>query len=296
MSKVDEYRIGDIAVKIYRCESPRAIVQIAHGMEEHQNRYADFAEYLVSQGFTAVTADMRGHGSSAQKFGWFADNDGWKLLLHDQIAVRLFIGKQYPKLPVMLLAHSMGSIISRVLLKRYSRLWSKVILTGYPNYNPAAPLGILLADIVSLIHGSDYRSETLENMSIGVFNRSINKPRTKYDWICGDEQVVNRFIDDPLCGFGFTASAYRDLFILDKMMHETHDCRNIKQTLPIMLLCGCDDPCTGGRHGRLDSLKSLHECGFINIAHKEYPKMRHEILNERGHEAVWSDIVQFIIM
>lgn len=83
--------IGDIAIKIYRHESPRAVVQIAHGMEEHQDRYIDFAEYLVSRGFTVVTANMRGHGSLASRLGWFDEVDGWKRLLQDQINVRIYI-------------------------------------------------------------------------------------------------------------------------------------------------------------------------------------------------------------
>ena len=294
MNNNEARRIGDIAVRIYSCASPRAVVQIAHGMEEHQQRYADFAEYLVSRGFAVVTADMRGHGDSAEKLGWFAENDGWKRLLRDQLDVRVFIGRSFGRLPVVLIAHSMGSIISRVLMKRYSRLWSKVILTGYPSYNPAASFGVLLADVLCLIMGSDYRSGLLEDLSTGVFNRAIKRPRTKFDWICADETVVDRFVADPLCGFGFTASAYRDLFMLDKLMHETDDCRNTKSTLPILLLCGSDDPCVGGRHGRRDSVHTLYRCGFRYIASKIYPSMRHEILNERGRKAVWEDIVHFM--
>lgn len=287
--------IGDIAIKIYRHESPRAVVQIAHGMEEHQDRYIDFAEYLVSQGFTVVTASMRGHGSLAAKLGWFDENDGWKRLLQDQINVRISIGKSFGRLPVILVAHSMGSIISRVLLKRYSRLWSKVVLTGYPNYNQAAGLGVLIADILCFTFGSEYHSKLLEDLSTGVFNHAIKHPRTKFDWICADNEVVDRFIQDPLCGFGFTASAYRDLFILDKLMHEVYDCRNIKTALPILLLSGGDDPCVGGSQGRRDSIDTLLRCGFENISSKIYPGMRHEILNERDREVVWRDIVGFML-
>ena len=67
------------------------MVQIVHGMVEYANRYAKFAEYLVSQGYAVVAHDHRGHGmtkTDAGIPGYFADYGGWNLILEDLHAVR----------------------------------------------------------------------------------------------------------------------------------------------------------------------------------------------------------------
>ena len=42
----------------------RAILQIAHGMDEFIDRYDAFAEYLCSKGFLVTGNDHLGHGGS----------------------------------------------------------------------------------------------------------------------------------------------------------------------------------------------------------------------------------------
>ena len=44
-------------VHIFEAEQARAVVQIIHGMEEHQGRYEAFAEFLSANGFTVVSSD-----------------------------------------------------------------------------------------------------------------------------------------------------------------------------------------------------------------------------------------------
>ena len=282
-------------VKICSPESPRAVVQIAHGMEEHQDRYKVFVDYLLTKNLAVVTADMRGHGAKTPKedLGWFADRDGWKLLIEDQLKIREYIGKEFPGLPVYLVAHSMGSIISRVVLQKNSSLYDKVVLTGYPNYQAAAGFGVLLANVCQTFTGSRGCSKLLNKLSTGVFNRSIESPETDFDWISYDRENITKFVEDPLCGFGFTVSAMRDLFTLVDYMHDTSRCENVNSELPFLLLSGEDDPCTGGEAGRNDSIETLKMSGFAQISVKTYPKMRHEILNEAEKKIVFSDISDF---
>ena len=110
--------VNGISINVYPHDSPIAIAQIAHGMEEHQGRYRALAEFLNSCGFAVVTADMRGRGANTptEELGGLADRDGWKLLCEDQLSVLEFISDRFPDLPVFLIAHSMGSIISRVIM------------------------------------------------------------------------------------------------------------------------------------------------------------------------------------
>ena len=50
-------------------ESPKAIVQLAHGMCEHKERYLPFMEYLAGLGFLCVINDHRGHGKKRERYG-----------------------------------------------------------------------------------------------------------------------------------------------------------------------------------------------------------------------------------
>ena len=295
-NKMKKYQLGDLSLRVYEPEnSPRAVVQVAHGMEEHQGRYAPVAEYLTGKGYAVVTADMRGHGESVppEKLGFFAERDGYRRLLDDQLAVRDFVGERFPDLPVYLLAHSMGTIISRCVLEKHSERYDKVVLTGFPCTRNGVGFGIFLADVQSAMFGAENRSKFMQRLSTGVFNSGIDSPATEHDWICTDPEVVRAFEEDPLCGFGFTVSALGDLFRLVRIMGDTSRAERVKTDLPILLLSGAEDPCTGGEKGRKSSVKALRDCGFADLTEKVYPGMRHEIMNERGKEEVFADIAGF---
>ena len=46
--------------------NPIGIVQIAHGMTEHKERYYDFMEFLSTNGYITIINDHRGHGKSVK--------------------------------------------------------------------------------------------------------------------------------------------------------------------------------------------------------------------------------------
>lgn len=296
LEKMRKYQLGDLSLRVYEPENkPRAVVEVAHGMEEHQGRYAPVAEYLTKKGFAVVTADMRGHGESvpAERLGFFAEKDGYRRLIDDQLEVRDFVGERFPDLPVYLLAHSMGTIISRCVLEKHSERYDKVVLTGFPCTRRGVGFGIFLADVQSAMFGADHRSGFMQRLSTGVFNKAIENPATEHDWICSDPEVVREFEEDPLCGFGFTVSALGDLFRLVRMMGDTSRAERVKTDLPILLLSGAEDPCTGGGKGRELSKRLLRESGFSDLSEKVYTGMRHEIMNERGKDEVFADIAGF---
>ncbi len=273
-----------------------AVIQLIHGMEEHQGRYVELAEYLSSRGFTVVTSDMRGHGAALPtgELGWFDDRDGWKLLLDDALRIRDEIGRLYPELPVYLVAHSMGSMIARVLMKTESKRWSRVILLGYPNCNRSAGFGIALANGIQRVKGARYKSKLLRFMARTTFNGRLCRASEAYDWISFNRENVERFNADPLCGFGFTVSAMRDLFELNRAMHESEGCENVAKKLPILLLSGESDACVGGASGRRDSYDALRRQGFTRLTVMTLPARRHEILHEARADEVYRIIGDFL--
>lgn len=287
----DGYKLD---VHIFEIENPRAVVQVIHGMEEHQGRYGEFARFLNKNGFTVITSDMRGHGSNAVDLGFFKEKDGYKELIEDQNTITGYIKKRYANVPIYIFAHSMGTIITRVLLQENSQNYEKVVLSGYPNYQIGARLGIPVANSIRLFRGPKYKSPLLAKLTIGEFNRTLKNPKTDLDWISYEEANIDAYDRDPLCGIGFTCTAYRDLFRLNIMMHDKKRYKNVNTDLELLLLRGIDDPCTGGEKGASDSRQVLKDAGFSKIEYIDYPHMRHEILNEKESDLVYRDILNFL--
>ena len=49
---------------LWQPETPRAVLQIVHGMTEHMGRYRDFAAALAEQGIAVAGFDLRCHGKN----------------------------------------------------------------------------------------------------------------------------------------------------------------------------------------------------------------------------------------
>lgn len=290
LKSLDNYELD---VHVFDCPNPKAVIQIIHGMEEHQERYEDFVYFLVNNGYAVVTSDMRGHGNNATKLGFFKERNGYEHLIFDQKEILNFIKRKYKDLPIYLFAHSMGTIISRNLIQTESQSYSKIALSGYPCYQAGAGMGIFFANLIQLFKGPYYKSKFLSSLSIGAFSKSIKNRKTDLDWLSYNEENVQKYINDPLCGFGFGVSAFRDLFQLVKNMHKIKRYKNQNTSAPVLLIAGEDDPCTGGVKGRKDSLNTFKKLNYQNIEVITYPHMRHEILNEKENQKVYQDILNF---
>ncbi len=60
---------ADKKTKIHAVEwqpegTPKAVLQISHGVTEHMLRYEELAEYFTRQGYVVVGNDHLGHGTS----------------------------------------------------------------------------------------------------------------------------------------------------------------------------------------------------------------------------------------
>lgn len=282
----------DLSVHSFTIENPKAIIQIMHGMEEHQERYEDFCHFLNSNGYSVYTSNMRGHGDNAPVLGYFGKKDGYKLLVKDQIAIANYIKEKNPNVSLYLFAHSMGTIVARNVLMNNSSLYDKVCLSGFPNPNFGAYFGLPIANMISFFKGPKYHSKFLQNLAIGQFNKAIKNPKTDVDWVCKNVDTIKKYIEDPYCGHGFKAKAFRDLFKLVIKMRHPSNYKNVHD-IPLLMIRGDEDPCTGYEKGAAHSISILKKVGFSSIDEIVYSGMRHEILNELDYKKVYNDILSF---
>ena len=110
---------GSTKIHVRRCtpDGPvRGIVQIAHGIAEHVERYDPFAEFLADNGFLVVANDHLGHGKSLnsdEDLGFFAEHGGWELAVGDMRKLFELTREEFPSAPYYLFGHSMGSFLTR---------------------------------------------------------------------------------------------------------------------------------------------------------------------------------------
>lgn len=290
LKSVDGYLLS---LAVYEAEKPKAVIQFIHGMEEHKGRYDAFAKYLAEQGYTCVTSDLRGHGKSAPLLSHISDKYGERLMIDDQKEITKYIKREYKDLPVYIFAHSMGTIIARVLLQSYGNRYEKVALSGYVNPNPVAGIGGVLVSCISLFKGPKGHSKLITDMTMGPFSKSIEDKKTELDWLSYNEENVMKYIKDPLCGVEFTLGSYHTLMKLLSQMAKVKKYEKVKEDLPILLISGDADPCTGGEKGREASKSVLEKAGYQNIEVNTLEHMRHEILNETEKSKVYKAVLEF---
>ena len=290
LKSVDGY---ELSLAVFEAKNPKAVIQFIHGMEEYKERYDAFAEYLCSKGYTCVTSDLRGHGKSDPVLSHISNKKGDRLIIADQKEIRKYIKRTYKDLPLYLFGHSMGTIISRVLMQTDGSKYSKVALSGYVNPNPIAGVGKALTKCVKLFKGSKGHSKLINGLAVGTFNKTIENPRTPLDWLSYNEENVDKYIADPLCGVEFTLGSFDALMCLLSKMGKARKYKSVKEDTPILLIAGKDDPCTGFDKGRASSKALLEKVGYKEVEAVTLDNMRHEILNEKENQKVYEELLKF---
>lgn len=283
----------ELIYKIMKPETEvRATLVCVHGMQEHHARYISFARELSKQGVAVLIYDLPGHGDAFKdELGYFADQNGDEVLIQSVDTMVKKLHTEYPDVPHFLFGHSMGSIIVRLYLE-HNDDFAGVILCGAPNYRPAAGFGKKLAQLLVKMKGPKAKTKLLTALSVGAFSKAVKNAKTPVDWLSYNEDNVNKFLNDELCGVPFTDAGNRDLFTMVSHLHHPFTAKN--HSLPILLISGEDDPCTGGTLGLVDSISTLQKNGYANIENIIFPKMRHEILNEKENHLVIEEIIKFM--
>ena len=288
--------LWDIHGKSYEPSTPVGIVQITHGMAEHIERYADFANFLAENGYAVFLHDHIGHGKSCENdsfLGYFGEEGGEKAFVDDVKAMNGIARSKYPDLPIVLFGHSMGSFVARSYSAKYPSTIDAAIICGTSGPNPGAAMGEMIANLIAKRKGSMYRSKFINNLAFGSYCKKIPDKRTDFDWLTKDEKIVDKYIADKYCGYLFTAKGYRDMFRILQEVSAKDWYTKVPTTLPLFFIAGEDDPVGSYGKGVKTVTANLAKTGH-NVETKLYPGDRHEILNELDREKVYADILEWI--
>lgn len=274
----------------------KGVVQLVHGMSEHKERYLEFMEYLAQHGYICVLHDHRGHGKSVrthEDLGYLYDHEA-TYIVEDVHQINTLLHAKYPKLPVFLFGHSMGSLVVRAYCKRYDDTIDGLLVCGSPSENKAAGFGKALVLWMQKRKGDHYRSSLIQKMAFGKHNHSFSHAASENTWLCSDASVVRAYDEDPLCGFVFTLNGFANLFALMQKVYDKKGWSCHKPQLPIRFIAGREDPCIISEKAFQQAAGCMREAGYTTVTARLFDGMRHEILNEVQREMVYEDVVNFL--
>ena len=244
----------------------RAVVVVCHGFNSHSGYYVWFGEQLASRGFSTFALDLRGRGrSDGERFYVDAIAD-W---VNDVAAVVTLAKSRHPGIPVYLLGHSAGGVISCLYCLEHQSELSGFICESFAFKVPAPDFAI--AALKGLSHLAPH----------------AHVLRLKNEDFSRDQAVVKAMNEDPY------------------IAHETQPTRTVAElaraderlaqefpriTLPILILHGTADRATKPS----GSQQFFDAAGSNDKTLKLYEAHYHDLLNDVAKEEVLGDIVQWV--
>lgn len=280
-------------------EDIKCIVQLIHGMAEHIERYDEFASFLADNGVLVVGNDHLGHGKSMREDnerGFFAENDPVTVVVRDVHRLKKKTQEAYPGKPYYIFGHSMGSLILRTYLTRYGKGIDGAIISGTASKSSLiAKPGKLLLSIMKAVKGGTYRSAFAESLVNGNPNRKIDNPRTAFDWLSTDDELVDKYVADEKCGFLFTLNGHKSIVEMVDSHNNKKLLAKIPDDLPILFISGAEDPVGDYGVGVNRAASQLKAAGKKNVEVKIYEGKRHELLNETIRKEVFKYVYDYIM-
>lgn len=269
---------------LFECENPKALVQVIHGAKEHKERYYDICTFFNANGYAVIVSDNRGHGQSVSAAYPLGHFESAEEMLDDQLVVSAHIKSLYPGKSLYLFGHSLGSCIARYYLQQHDNEIEKLLLTGTVFPVPLCGIGSRVCGVSQKLYG--------KAKAKGLISKLANNDNDK--WVCQNPSVMVVYRKDPLVkGCVYTTAAINAIVELAGTLSRREDfiCRNPE--LKILSCTGKEDICTGGEAGLQASLSLLGKIGYINVRHIVYEHMRHEVINEKGNDKVYADMLAF---
>ena len=295
-------RLDGTALHVHRWLPPtdvpvRAVVQIAHGMVEHGGRYAEFGGAAAKEGYAVYASDHRGHGwtaASQDELGHLGDEHGFADVVDDLVALTAYLRGVHPHLPVVLLGHSMGSMMARAYAVRHGEQIDGLIVMGTAG-DPGVKgrVGLLLARAEAALRGPSTPSRLLQELTFGPYNTAFAPTRTDFDWLSRDPEEVDAYLADERCGVLASAGLYRDLLTGLRWVSHPATLRTMPRELPVLITSGEFDP-VGGASAVTAVADLMRQAGMRQVDTRVWPGARHELLHETNRQDVIADLISWI--
>lgn len=150
-----------------------------------------------------------------------------------------------------------------------------------------------LARLIARVRGDDAKSNLLDAMVIGPYAAAVKDARTPFDWLSFSKANVDACIADGTCGFPFSAGGYATVTALTDEVCTPESAAQIPKKLELLFLAWQHDPVGSNEEGANAALHLALDAGVEYMEMRLCPHMHHEILNETGHEEVYTDVLDW---
>ncbi|MCL1587130.1 MAG: lysophospholipase [Actinomycetia bacterium] len=254
---------GSEGTVFYRRWEPEAppvrIVQIVHGYAEHGGRYAHVADALTARGAVVYADDHIGHGRSDGERALITNFDH---VLDDLHSLSQIARTEHPGIPLVLVGHSMGGLLSG----RFGQRWPDEV-SG-------------LAFCGSVIGDWQWARDVLDAPEL---------PHIEFDplGVSRDPAAGAAYAADPLVYHG----QYKRGLLQAEVVALDQFAANIdKLTMPVAVLHGTEDPFVPYER----SVQAVEDMPTDDVTIHLYEGGRHEVLNEINRDEVISDLASWI--
>jgi alpha-beta hydrolase superfamily lysophospholipase len=244
----------------------RAVVVICHGVNSHSGYFTWTAEQLVSSRLAVYALDLHGRGQSdGERFYLDRMSD----YVHDVHAVVSLARARHAGLPVFLLGHSAGGVVSCVYTLEHQADLAGLICESFA-FQVAAP-DFALAVVKGLSHLAPH----------------AHVLRLKNEDFSRDPRVVDAMNRDPLIANEVQPTkTVAELVRADERLKAEFPLI----TLPVFILHGTADTVTNPA----GSQRFFDTAGSSDKTLKLYDGHVHDLLNDVGKEQVIDDIRHWI--
>jgi alpha-beta hydrolase superfamily lysophospholipase len=246
--------------------APRAVVVICHGVNSHGGQYVWVGEQLVARDLAVYALDLRGRGRSEGERFYVEDVVDYV----SDVAVTIAKAKsRYPGVPVFLLGHSAGGVVSSTYVLDHPEGLAGFICESFAFQVPAP--GFALAAIKGISHLAP-RIPVLK-----LRNEDFTR----------DPKAVEALNADPLTAHeAQPAITVAALVRADERLKEEFP----KMRLPLLIMHGTDDKATVCKGSQF----FYETAGSGDKTLKLYEGHYHDLLNDLGKEQVLEDIRTWI--
>lgn len=250
---------GELAVSCWEHEAPRYMAVLVHGYGEHLGRYPHVAEALHASGALVIGPDHQGHGLSQGERVEIADFDS---VVVDLGRVIGHYRQRYPRLPVVIIGHSMGGMIATRYTQCHQAEVDALVLSG-----PLLGERTAITDLEALAALPD---EPLDTTTLSR-----------------DPEVGKDYASDDLVWHG---PFKRPTLTAMKVMLQTIHAGDRLGKVPTLWMHGTED-----RLVLLEETRTtLEKIAGDDFSSSFIDGARHEIFNETNKRDVLDEVVRFI--
>lgn len=246
--------------------TPRGVVVIVHGFNSHSGHYLWAADRFAEAGFAVYALDLRGRGKSDGERYYvehFADYISDVDTLVEQAK------RAEPGLPVFLLGHSAGGVVSCIYTLEHQSKINGLICESFAHQVPAP----------------DFALAVLKGLSHIAPHAHVLK--LKNEDFSRDQSIVEMLNSDPLIAHEVQPTkTVAEMVRADERLKKEFP----QITLPVLILHGTEDKVTkpSGSQFFYDT------AGSADKTLKLYDGHYHDLLNDFGREGVMDDIIGWI--